>query len=155
MKHTTLLLLIRGHPISHVLLGYKKTGFGKGKYTGVGGKVENNETIEEATIREMAEETSVRVKKNHLRPGGKITFFFPAKPEWNLIIHIYLCNQWQGTPTESVEISPRWFPISKLPFDNMWDDASYWYLKVLKGETIDATFTFEPDNETVASYQFH
>lgn len=34
-----------------LLLGYKKRSFGKGKWTGVGGKVEPNETIIEGAIR--------------------------------------------------------------------------------------------------------
>lgn len=154
MKTTTLLLLIKGDPISNILLGYKKVGFGKGKYTGIGGKVEQGETIEDATIREMEEETSIRVDKKDLISSGRIDFFFPAKPEWHLTVHIFLSKRWQGIPTESREISPQWFKINQLPFDKMWDDAKYWYPRVLQDEKISANFTFEPDNETIATYQF-
>lgn len=33
-----------------MLLGYKKNGFGEGKYNGIGGKVEKNENFETAAI---------------------------------------------------------------------------------------------------------
>lgn len=36
---------------SEILLGYKKRGFGKGKWNGFGGKVDPGETIEHAAIR--------------------------------------------------------------------------------------------------------
>jgi len=45
MKDRTLCFLMRGNPPSEVLLGFKKTGFGAGKYTGVGGKVEAGESM--------------------------------------------------------------------------------------------------------------
>jgi len=155
MKVTTLLLLVQGDPISQVLLGFKKVGFGKGKFTGIGGKVEKGETIEAATVREMREETSVVVKEKHLQFAGHITFFFPSKPDWNLTIHIFLTHHWQGTPIESNEIIPQWFHPNELPLDKMWADASYWYHRVLSGEKIEATFTFHSDNETINTHQFH
>ena len=34
-----------------LLLGYKKNGFGKGKWNGFGGKVKDGETVEAAAIR--------------------------------------------------------------------------------------------------------
>ena len=38
MKPATLVLLLKGEPATEILLGYKKTGFGTGKITGIGGK---------------------------------------------------------------------------------------------------------------------
>jgi len=37
-----------------VLLGMKKRGFGAGRWNGFGGKVQTEETIEEAAIRQLA-----------------------------------------------------------------------------------------------------
>lgn len=153
MRQTTLLLLVKGTPKTHVLLGYKKTGFGKGKFTGIGGKVEKNETVREAAIREMFEETQISVEEAHLTPTGTISFRFPAKTEWDLNIHVFLAQKWSGSPIESEEIRPQWFHIKNLPFQNMWDDAKYWYPKVLAGAQIDAHFVFKSDNETVAKHQ--
>jgi 8-oxo-dGTP diphosphatase len=151
VTRTTLILLVRENPITHVLLGYKKHGFGKGKYTGIGGKVEHGETIQSAAIRELQEESSVVVLPQHLIDVGHLIFYFPARPEWDLTIQVFLAHTWKGTPTESDEIRPEWFKINNLPFQQMWDDASYWYLRILNGEKIKATFTFKADCETVAT----
>lgn len=49
-KLLTLLFVL--HPDSkQVLLGYKKRGFGNGRWNGFGGKVESNESIETAAVR--------------------------------------------------------------------------------------------------------
>ena len=155
MTVTTLLMLVQGDPIDRVLLGYKKVGFGKGKFTGIGGKVEAGETIKAAALREMTEETGVLVDEKHLLDKGQIEFFFPAKPTWNLTIHIFLTRRWRGRPEEGREIRPKWFETDLLPFNQMWDDASYWYNRVLSGEKIRASFRFKSDNETIDTYQFH
>lgn len=53
---TTLLLLRKGNEI---LLAMKKRDFGVGKYNGIGGKLEENETPEMAMLRETKEEINV------------------------------------------------------------------------------------------------
>ena len=55
-RNTTLMILRDG---DRILFGLKKRGFGKGKLVGVGGKVDANETVEEAAIRETEEEIGV------------------------------------------------------------------------------------------------
>ena len=45
-----------------ILLGYKKRGFGVGRFNGVGGKLEAGETIEQAALREVKEEINVDAK---------------------------------------------------------------------------------------------
>ena len=47
-KLLTLAFLLDGN---RILLGFKKRGFGMGKWNGFGGKVENGETIEQAAKR--------------------------------------------------------------------------------------------------------
>ena len=153
MKRTTLILLVRGDPITHVLLGYKKRGFGTGKYTGIGGKIESGETVREAAVREMHEETGVVMSPCDLANAGHVRFYFPARPNWDLTTHIFLGRDYQGRPTESREIRPEWFAIDHLPFSAMWDDASYWYPLVLDNQRVKAAFTFAPDCETVATSQ--
>jgi 8-oxo-dGTP pyrophosphatase MutT (NUDIX family) len=53
------LLLLRSN--GRILLGRKKRGFGAGKANGFGGKVEVGETIKEAAVREMHEESGVTI----------------------------------------------------------------------------------------------
>jgi 8-oxo-dGTP diphosphatase/2-hydroxy-dATP diphosphatase len=48
-KKITTLVMVTNE--SNILLGLKKRGFGSGKWNGFGGKVEANESIEEAAKR--------------------------------------------------------------------------------------------------------
>lgn len=52
-KLLTLVFLLRSQPVPQVLLGLKKRGFAHGRWNGFGGKVEINETIPQAAIRQV------------------------------------------------------------------------------------------------------
>ena len=45
------LVFVRDIAMGKILLGYKKRGFGMGKWNGLGGKVEPNETVVEGAKR--------------------------------------------------------------------------------------------------------
>jgi 8-oxo-dGTP diphosphatase len=149
MQNATLCILIRGDPAHEILLGMKKARFGAGKYNGFGGKVEEGETVAEATVREMREETGVDVRLEDLERVGRLTFLFPYRPEWEQVVHVYLARRWQGTPQESDEMAPAWFAVDDIPYEQMWDDDLYWLPRVLGGERVRATFTYQADNQTV------
>jgi len=148
-RDATLCLLIRGNPPSEVLLGRKKVGFGAGKYTGFGGKVEARETVAMAAVREMGEETGVKVREKDLQPMGRLTFLFPAEPAWSQVVHVFLVETWDGNPVESTEMTPTWFTMDDIPFEQMWQDGVHWLPRILAGERIQASFTFNEDNETI------
>jgi 8-oxo-dGTP diphosphatase len=148
-KDRTLCFLTRGSPSQEVLLGFKKTGFGCGKYAGFGGKVEPGETIESAAIRELEEETSIKVSVDDLLPRGQLTFQFPFNPDWSQVVHIFLAKQWSGEPQESDEMIPDWYRLDDIPYPSMWDDNKYWLPLILDGKSVQAFFTFKEDNETV------
>ncbi len=153
-KDSTLCFLIRGNtPDGRVLLGLKKVGFGAGKYTGFGGKVERGETVATAAARELEEETGIKVREEDLQPVGRLTFIFPAKPEWSQKVHVFLATTWNGGPTESAEMLPAWFAVNGIPFEQMWQDAVHWLPRILAGERVDARFTFEQDNETIDEWE--
>ena len=57
---------MRGEPPQEVLLGRKKRGFGEGKIVGLGGKVEPGETLAQAAVREVLEESGIVVSEEHL-----------------------------------------------------------------------------------------
>jgi 8-oxo-dGTP pyrophosphatase MutT (NUDIX family) len=149
MQHATLCLLVRGNPPGEVLLGRKKAGFGAGKYGGFGGKVEAHETVTTAAVRELEEETGIRVSENDLQPMGRLTFLFPAKPAWSQVVHVFLVSKWDSDPVESAEMSPDWFAMNQIPFEQMWQDCAHWLPRILSEERIRATFTFQADNETI------
>lgn len=53
MENKKILTLCIIHQENKVLIGMKKRGFGEGRWNGFGGKVQENETIEEAAKREL------------------------------------------------------------------------------------------------------
>ncbi len=127
-----------------ILLAMKKKGFGEGKFNGVGGKQEPNEDIEQTAIRESQEELGITPKK--LKHMGILNFYFPHKPEWDQQVWVYFTENWDGEPTESEEMAPKWFHIEKIPYDDMWSDDIHWLPRVLKDESIEADFMFDEEN---------
>lgn len=145
----TLCFLIRG---DEICLAMKKVGFGTGNWNGVGGKVEANETIAEAAVREVSEEIGVTAKVDDLKFVGDIKFFFNDQPEWNQQMFIYFLDKWEGEPSESDEMAPKWFPQSQLPYAEMWSDDKYWLPIVLAGRKIKGEFYFADQGKTIAKY---
>jgi len=153
MKIATLCFLVREGSRTEILLGRKKRGFGAGKINGFGGKILPGETLSAAAVREIREEVGLEVDPAALLPRGSITFIFPAETSFDHHVHVFVCRAWRGTPVETAEMAPRWFPASGPPFAQMWQDDAIWLPRVLAGATIDAGFVFADDNETVAAWR--
>jgi 8-oxo-dGTP diphosphatase len=152
MMATCLCLIRRAGPAGpQVLLGYKKTGFGTGRWVGIGGHVEPGEKPAQAAAREVAEETSLIVSTDMLEHYASIEFRFPYRPAWDQTAQVYVTSFFEGEAAESDEIAPRWFGEDELPFDAMWDDARYWLPRVLAGQHVAVTVTFAEDCATVAA----
>jgi len=131
-----------------VLLAMKKRGFGVGKWNGVGGKLETSETVEQAVVRECHEEIGVTPTKFHKQ--AEIVFDEKHKEVREvLLVHVFLADKWQGEPIESEEMAPKWFPIDKIPLNEMWDDDKYWLKRVLSGEKLKCKFVMD-DSDRVA-----
>ncbi len=152
MIHATLCFVFRQVPQPEVLLGYKKRGFGQGKFDGFGGKLKDGETLPEAARRELMEESGITVEVADLAPFGSLTFIFPYKPEWSQVVHLFVAQKWEGVPAESDEMRPEWFDLNRLPLQQMWDDTQYWMPHLLSRQPIDAIFILNKDNETVNKY---
>lgn len=155
MRDTTVCFLVREGLDRQVVLGLKKKGFGQGKYTGFGGKVEAGEAVETAAVREVLEEAKIQLSLDVLENFGRITFLFPANPSWDQVVHIFVVRHWEGEPEESVEMKPEWFQADRLPFEMMWQDAIHWTPLVLAGKKIEARIVLQDDNESVASVEIN
>lgn len=123
----------------NVLLGMKKRGFGAGRWNGFGGKVHNDENIKDAVRREVQEETGTTVQNIDSR--GIIEFRFQGKEDI-LEVHIFHGSSLDGTPIETEEMRPKWFPSAALPFESMWPDDRYWFPFFLAGKRFRGRFLF-------------
>lgn len=135
--HTGTLVFVRRD--GEVLLIRKKRGHGAGKINGPGGKVEPGETPLDSAVRETMEETGIRVLDPVLR--GRFKFVDLSAPQW--LGYIYTAATFEGTPVETAEGDPAWYPIGGLPFDEMWEDDRYWLPRVLAGENLVGDFLFD------------
>jgi len=148
MRHATLCFLLKEDKI---LLGYKKQGFGEGKWNGFGGKVNEGEGVEDAAVRELFEEAGVKTTPENIRKVAELDFHFPHAQDkgWDQIVHVFFTNSWEGEPVESNEMVPKWVKLNEIPFDEMWDDDKHWIPLVLQDRKIKAKFSFKSDNKTV------
>lgn len=151
MLDTTLALPLRGRPPREVLLGLKRTGFGAGKLTGVGGKVEPGEEPARAAARELEEEVGLVARAADLLPAAQLSFRFPHRPAWSTVMHVFVLWSWEGAPAAGREIEPAWYPVEAIPYAQMWSDTAHWLPRVLAGDKVWGHFVFATDNETVES----
>lgn len=145
MKQSILCLLIKKNQNDReLLLAMKKKGFGAGRWNGVGGKLDpqkGDKSILDTLIRETEEEIGVKIKE--FEKVALLTFLYPYYSEKKWDVHVFLARNWEGEPAESEEMTPKWFRLNEIPFDEMWPDDKFWLPEILEGKKLKAKFIFE------------
>lgn len=132
-----------------ILLGLKKRGFGKGKWNGFGGKVEEGETIRQAARRELHEESGLR--STDVEACGTLAFTF-GNGISPLFVYVFRTYSWTGGAAESEEMKPRWFSQSAIPYRHMWIDDQHWLPLVLAQKYFTGTFALA-DVDTIRTWE--
>jgi len=132
-----------------ILLGVKKRGFGAGRYNGFGGKPRDDESLEAAAIRELREECGIDAEESSLRKMGEISFYFPQRPDWDQVVHVYFINEWSGEPRETDEMRPEWVLLKDLDYDRMWDADRHWLPQALEGKFVKGKAVYSADQKLV------
>lgn len=146
MKQLTLLFLQRD---GQVLLAMKKRGFGAGRWNGVGGKLDEGETVEQALVRECQEE--IEVTPTSFEKAAEIIFHEQHEGSKNTLqVHVFTCHGWKGEPTETEEMAPQWFDASAIPYDEMWADDPHWLPQVLADKKLVCEFELDENDQIVS-----
>ena len=85
--------------------GNKKVGY----YEIPGGKIEEGETSEQTAIREMKEETGLKIK--NLKYKGNMIIEYPNRI---FNFEVFICNESEGEPQDFEENTSEWIEINEL-----------------------------------------
>lgn len=76
-----------------------------------GGKVEPGETPEAALIRELDEELGISTHASCLAP---LTFASHSYPDFHLLMPLFACRRWRGTPQSREGQNLKWARVNEL-----------------------------------------
>jgi 8-oxo-dGTP diphosphatase len=76
-----------------------------------GGKIEPGERPEVTLIRELREELGIAVNEACLAP---LTFASHAYPDFHLLMPLFVCRRWDGTPTALEGQKLKWVKPNEL-----------------------------------------
>lgn len=144
IKKTTLWIIVDNNT-KKILLCMKKRWFWEGFWNWPWWKVEKNESIESAIVREIYEETNLIVKENDIKPSWILHFLFELKPEWNQDVYLFSIEKFSWEAQETEEMLPKWFNIDDIPYNSMWEDDIIWLPRVLKWSFVEYIFNFWKD----------
>jgi 8-oxo-dGTP diphosphatase len=96
----------------------KQNDMHAGKWNGLGGKLEPGETPEECVIREVYEESGLRIENPQLK--GVLTFpAFSQDEDWYAFV--FTADEFEGELIDSPEGELRWIPNQELTQLALWE----------------------------------
>lgn len=138
-----------------ILLGMKKKGFGSGKINGYGGKQRPGEDLGFTATRELYEEAKIKGDPKDLEKVAEIEFYFrdvPKEKNWDQRVNVYFLRTWDGEAMETEEMKPEWHNINSLSYEKMWSGDIIWLPRILRGEKIKGSITFEGTGGSVSEH---
>ena len=122
MKQTTLCYIDNGDSYLMLHRTKKEHDASHGKWIGVGGKCEADESPDECMLREVKEETGLDIIEWHYR--GIVTFISDTWP--NEYMHLFTATAWSGDPDMSIddEGTLAWIRKADLPLLPNTNDTS-------------------------------
>lgn len=108
----------------------KKNDINEGKYIGVGGKFEPDETPEECLLREVKEETGLNLTSYRLR--AVVTFL---STEWETeYMYLFTASEYTGELITCNEGELSWIPKERVMDLNLWEGDKIFLKKLLEDE---------------------
>jgi len=122
----------------------KENDINEGKWVGVGGKLEANESPDECIKREIFEETGLKAQQLKLK--GFITFVNTICE--SELIFIYTVSDYSGDLIDCNEGTLEWIDKEKVLSLNLWEGDRYFLTPILKNEDrfINIKFVYDADD---------
>ena len=119
MKQTTLCYIDNGDSYLMLHRVKKDNDASHGKWIGVGGKCEADESPDECMLREVKEETGLEITEWRYR--GIVTFISDTWP--NEYMHLFTATKWNGEPDMSIDDEGElaWVKKAELMNLNLWE----------------------------------
>ena len=128
--NTTLCYIEKDNRYLMLLRNKKKQDLNEGKWIGVGGKFEADETPEECLLREVREETGLTLTSYRYR--AVITFI---SDEWGTeYMHLFTADGFEGDLIDCDEGELRWIPKDEVLNLSLWEGDRA-FLKLLAEES--------------------
>lgn len=128
-KETVLCYIEKEHQFLMLFRNKKKEDINKGKYIGIGGHIEKDETKEEALKREVKEETGLTLLSYQYR--GKILF---QSDELLEIMHLFTSSEFIGELIDCDEGELHWINIKDILNYPHWEGDEYFLKKLINNE---------------------
>ena len=117
MRNTTLCYLEQDGQYLMLHRVKKSHDVNHGKWIGVGGKFEFQESPEDCLLREVREETGLTLTRWRYR--GIVTFVYnDDEAEY---MHLFTADGWTGTLRDCAEGELRWVPWDEVGKLNLWE----------------------------------
>ena len=116
MRNTTLCYLEQDGQYLMLHRVKKSHDVNHGKWIGVGGKFEFQESPEDCLLREVREETGLTLKSWRYR--GIVTFCY--NDDAAEYMHLFTADGWTGTLRDCAEGELRWVPRDEVGKLNLW-----------------------------------
>ncbi|MBD5391070.1 8-oxo-dGTP diphosphatase [bacterium] len=126
LKNTTLCYIEHDGKYLMLYRNKKKKDINQGKWIGVGGHQEENESIEECLLREVYEETGLKLLSYQL--CGKLHFYIDDLYE---ICYLYTSSCFEGDLIDCDEGRLEWISKDQILQLNLWEGDPLFLKKLL------------------------
>lgn len=122
MKLATLCYIFKDSKVLMINRNKRKDDMHFGKWNGLGGKFNPGETPEECVVREVYEESGLKIKNPELK--GFLTFpAFDDEEDW--YVFVFIAKYFEGKISPSEEGSLKWVEWEKVTKLPLWEGDKY------------------------------